>query len=247
MKVLPQKRIRWLATALMPLFAAAGLLAQEQQFADFNCALTPPDTWQVTTNLPPKRGVLAQYRNAAKTRLIVLMIEDRKLPGPMDEATVLGFEGGFRLSGGGERTSWKFIDVAGIKSYERKGSMLTHGKRASTLGRLVPAEGRFYWLEAFRFDGEADEAPEIQRALDGFRFLRPPVQVYAPSGSAAFQFGQKMGYLTAMLATVFAVVAVTVAVIMGVWRSNRMSQARRASGPPPLPTSTPPPLPPNHC
>jgi hypothetical protein len=146
MKVLPQKRIRWLATALMPLFAAAGLLAQEQQFADFNCALTPPDTWQVTTNLPPKRGVLAQYCNAAKTRLIVL-----------------------------------------------------------------------------------------------------PVQVYAPSGSAAFQFGQKMGYLTAMLATVFAVVAVTVAVIMWVWRSNRMSQARRASGPPPLPPSTPPPLPPNHC
>jgi hypothetical protein len=219
-----RKPIRHLAFAFMLVIAAPrGVFAQERQFADYNCAITFPDGWHLMTNLPPQQSVLAAYGDAAGTRLVYLLIFAKKPTGPLDDHFISEYERGIQESGGGERLSGKFIEIAGIKSYERLGSLLIRGKRASMIGQLVPADGRFYNLQAMRFDGDANDDPEIRQILGSFRFIRPPDLSYTPDSIA-----YRMGQLTGFLLVILAIVAVVVALV----RRDRTPQPKR---PPPLP------------
>ncbi|TAK99804.1 MAG: hypothetical protein EPO07_10540 [Verrucomicrobia bacterium] len=229
------KKPAWpLASALMLFFAAThGVLGQEMKFTNYNCAITSPDGWQMMTNLPSQPGLLAAFGKTDKTALIILMVDDRNKPsGPLDDRFVSEFERGVQSNGVGERISGRFFEVAGIKCYERLGTALVKGKHASTITQVVPADGRFYHLNAMRFDGDANEDPEIRKGLASFRFIRAPaipVRSYS-SGSPAYQTGYSIGKMSG--------VAVTVVVAIVIVRSIlRQRNKRKPSVPPPLPPS----------
>lgn len=214
------KSIR-LLTAVCTLFFAAlsGALAMEQQFPDDNCAITIPDTWLVMTNYSPQPGLLAVYSDATGNRRLILQIINKKPPGPLDDRFIAEFEKGYQESGGGVPLSGKYIEVDGIKSYERLGGFVLQGKQISTMIRLVPGEDRYYNMHAMRFDGDASEDPELRQVIDSFRFIHPFVPSYAPD-SISYQIGKLTGALLIVIAVV--------AVVFNSLRSNRTSR------PPPI-------------
>lgn len=202
--------------------------AQERVFANYNCAITPPAGWQWVTNLSPMPGFCAAFRNTAHTRIVLLTIDDKHKPsGLVDERFVAELERGIEASGGGKRVSGTFIEVAGIKGYERLGRIRVNGKEGSTITRVVPADRVLYIVQAMRFDGAANNDPEIHEALGSFRFIRAPSRP-ARSGSAAYQFGYLMGRLVVPLGLVGVLVAIIVA-------SIRRKSSKGPQGPPPLP------------
>jgi hypothetical protein len=127
----------------------------------------------------------------------MLMIDDKhKASGTVDDQFVKGFEQGLESSGVGKRDSGKFIEIAGIKAYERTGHTLVKGKNASTVMQVVPADGKLYSLQAMRLDGDASDDPEIRGVFASFRFLKPP----APPPSAAYRMGYLFGSLLPIIA-----------------------------------------------
>lgn len=226
------KPICTLASILMCIFAVTHSAAgQERRFTNYNCAITVPGDWYLMTNLPPQPGLVAAYGKADKTAFLILIVDDRDNPsGPLDDRFVSEFERGVESTGVGKRISGRFIEIAGIKGYERLGNAVVNGKHASTIMQSVPADGRFYNLQAMRFDGVANEDQEIRNALASFRFLRPPaspVRSYS-SGSAAY----RMGYLIGKGGG-FAIVIGGAIVAIGA--SIRLRKSRKPSTPPPLP------------
>ena len=203
------------------------LRGQEKVFADHNCAITPPTGWQWLTNLPPQEAFYAAFGNTARTRIITLVIDDRHKSGPMSEGFVAEFDKGVERSGGGKRVSGKFIEVAGLKSYERHGPVRVKGKEGSTIIRVVPTAGAIYTVEAMSFDEEVSEDAEIREALGSFRFIRPPSPP-ARSASAAYQFGYMMGKLVPAV-----LLGVAIIVIIGILIFQRVIKRRQR--PPPLP------------
>ena|SRR5579859_5222317 len=213
------------------LFAFAGAvaaLAQERQFPEVNFAITPPSGWHWATNLPSTQDIQGIIANAANTELVLFIAESNSGAGPVDDRAVSEFEIGLG-SDGGKRLSGKYIEVDGVKAYERVGSAVIKGKHVSTLIYFFAADGRFYNMEAMRFDGEAAEDPDIQQAMDSFHFIKRP-KTFIPQRSAAFQTGYIMGRLMGMMVLVVGVVAL----ILFVARRNRPS---RSQIPPPIPPS----------
>jgi len=225
----------WTSASAFVLFLAAthGLSGQEREFAAYNCAITPPDGWQKMTNMPPQPGLLAAFGKADKTALLLIVVDDHnKTSGQMDDRFVSEFERGVESSGVGKRVSGRFIEVAGIKSYERLGNFLVNGKHASIIMQAVPADGRLYSLQAMRFDGQAGESPEIRRALASFRFIRAPAvpnPTYS-SDSAAYRTGYLMGRVAGVAVVIAGAITVVIALI-------RRRGKRTPATPPPLPPS----------
>jgi hypothetical protein len=201
-------------------------MAIEQQFSDQNCAFTVPDAWQVMTNVPPQVGLIAVYSDVTGKRRVALQIINKKPSGPLDDRFIAGFEQGIRESGGGNPLSAKFIEVGGIKSYERQGTLVLRGRTISTMTLLVPGENQYYNLQALRFDGDASEDPEIQQIIGSFRFLHPFVPTYAPD-SIAYRIGQLTGALM--------VIIVVVAFVIFSARPTSRNRTTRPTQPPPLP------------
>ena len=222
------------ASVLVLVFAVThGVLGQEQEFAGYNCAITPPDGWLKLTNLPPQPGVLVTFTKADKTALLLLVVDDRNKPsGPMNDRFVSEFERGLQSSGVGKRVSGRFIEVAGMKSYERLGTASVNGKHASIIMQAVPTDGRFYHLQGLRFDGDASEDPEIRKGLASFRFIRPPaapIRAYSSQSEA-----YRTGYLLGRVAVVALLVAGVIAVVRAI---TRRKDKRNPATPPPLPPS----------
>jgi len=228
------KSVRPLAAALMLFLAAThAVLGQERELAGYNCAITPPNGWQMMTNLPPRPGLVTLFAKADKTALLFLLIDDHnEVSGPLDDRFVSEFERGVEDAGAGKRVSGKFIEVAGIKSYERLGNVSANGKRASTIMQAVPTEGRIYSLLAMRFDGDASEDREIRKALASFRFIKAPAvpSQLSSSRSAAYRIGYTIGNATGIALLIAAALAVVKAI------KSRKAKLHRAT-PPPLPPS----------
>lgn len=225
--------LRCLACALaLVVGAAQSPPAQEQVFGKYNCAITPPDDWQAVVDLPPQAGLFGGFANSDRTRLLTLkLIQDqKKRSGPMDDRFVSEFEEGYEASGGGKPVSRRFIEVSGIKGYERVGDSVINGQRVSIVTRVVPSKRSFYIIQAMRFDGDATEEPALGKALASFRFLKAPVPVAeSDSGSAAY----RIGVLTGRVIGFLLVVGILIAIIANVFRKRK--GVRRSKLPPPLP------------
>lgn len=197
-----------LAALLLTLSATAN--AQEQQFARHNCAITPPKGWQVLDSMMSKPGMLAAYIKDDRTRLVLLLVDDRSpVPGPLDDRFVTEFDRGVKSSGGGERISGKFIQVGGIKAYERIGTAMANGQRASILMQALAADGKFFSLQGLSFTSDANDDPEIRAWMNSFRFLKPaaPPAPGLSGKSSAYRIGYVMGKYSVYLAVGVAVIA----------------------------------------
>lgn len=222
-----------LATCLTLIFAVANVVgAQERRFAGYNCAITSPDGWHAITNLPPQPGLIAAFGNAERTRLLTLVVDDRtRFSGSMDHRFVAESEIGIQRNLPGRRLSAKFIEMDGIKGYERVGESTVSGRHVFTVTQVVPADGKLFILQVLRFDGDAGENPEIRESLKSFRFITPPGVPPTSNGasSPAYETGYFMGKM-----------GMTALLIVGVVATVRAIKRRNGKGH----ASTPPPLPP---
>jgi hypothetical protein len=158
-------------------FAAThDLLSQEWEFPKHNFAITPPIDWHVITNAPPQPGLIVGFGNKDGTRMLFVAIDpDTKPDRKLDKQAVVEFEkGAERL--GGKRIWGRFVDVAGLKGYERLGNIALGGKYLSDLTRWFPTDGRSYFLMGMRSDGDASEATDILKSFESFRFIHPPAE-----------------------------------------------------------------------
>jgi hypothetical protein len=199
----------------------------------------------VTNMRTNKPGLLAVYADAKGHRSLDIVVKD----GPAvvwNESSISGFEEGMHDHTGGERTSGKVVEVAGIRSYEREGFLFVRGTRISTIQLCITADGKMFLLEAIRSDGEVGDDTEIRQALSSFRFLRTPVQsavpISPPFNMAAYEMGRKMGYLMGILVMLAVAAAIVYAVVRSIrtTRSSRPLQVPRPQMPPPLPPRLPP-------
>jgi hypothetical protein len=164
------------ASTLFLILAIAGdLFGQERDFPQYNFAIRLPEGWQLMTNLPARPGVIATFVDAAKIRQVVLLVYDHKASGSLDDRFISEFERGMESSGAGKRVSGRFIEVCGIKSYERLGNVMADGKRATSVTQVIPVKGRLYLLQGLRREGEVSDDPEIRNCLATFRFITSPV------------------------------------------------------------------------
>lgn len=177
-------------------------------------------------NFPSQPDIIAAYCDADGKRIVNLVIYDRRPSGPLNDRFVTGFNRGLEKDGD-IRLSGKYIEVAGIRSYERLGHFSQRGHQISSLNLVIPGKDRYYILQGLETDGDANTDAEILQALDSFRFLHPFVPNY-DANSIPFRIGQLTGYVMVTLAVV--------AIVLAAVRSNRQ--------PPPRPSSRPPPLPP---
>ena len=132
-----------LATLLVISSPHSGICV-EREFAAHNCAVTPPEGWELITDLRSQPGLLAAFRKVDKTALFLLNVDEHNKPsGPIDDRFVSEFEHGVEGSGGRKRLSGSFIEVAGIRAYERIGRVLINGKDVSSIMRVIPGDGKF--------------------------------------------------------------------------------------------------------
>jgi hypothetical protein len=163
------------STVFVILAIAGDLFGQERDFPQYNFAIGLSDGWQLMTNLPSRPGVIATFIDAAKIRQVVLLVYDHNASGSLDDRFISEFERGMENSGAGKRVSGRFIEVRGIKSYERLGNVVADGKRATLLTQVIPVKGRLYLLQGLKIEGDASDDPAIRNCLATFRFISPPV------------------------------------------------------------------------
>ncbi len=172
------------------------VFAQEKEFPAYNCAITPPAGWNKMEDFKVPQGFGTAFANADRTGILILMVDDpRRSASSMDDRFVSEFERGIVDSGGGERVSGGFIEIAGLKGYERYGRIATNGKSVSSMTRAVIAERRVFSVSGILVDGDVSKDPSLQSAVASFRFLHPPdTSVSAePEQSASYRAGVLVG------------------------------------------------------
>ena len=179
---------------------ARGVIAQEREFPDRNCAITPAAGWHQITNIPPQQGRCAAFNDAADTRVLLILADKRLIPlVPLNDHFGANFEQIIERAGLGKfvgnRVSGKFIGLNGIKCYERLGEGVVNGRSASTIVQFAPVDGMAYELIAIRFGGDANHDLEIRNTLASFRFINPPSPARPPKAYAIGYFmGQLLGW-----------------------------------------------------
>jgi hypothetical protein len=185
------RRVALLACALFFAVSATGRAATERVFANFNFAVTPPNSWEDVTAQKKQPGLIVAYRDPANMRLVMVAQMDMSGPVPViDDQFIAGFERGAEKSGAGKRLTGHVITVQGINAYERTGMLTVQGRSVYTLARTIPIVGHAVNLTALRAGGAAAEDPDIRHFLESFRFLTTPPH----TSSAAYTAGAKMGY-----------------------------------------------------
>lgn len=182
--------------------------AQEKEFPAYNCAITPPAGWNTMEDFKAPQGFATAFANADRTGILILLVDDpRKSAGSMDERFVSEFERGIVDSGGGDRVSGGFIEIAGVKGYERFGRIVTNGKTVSSLTRAVIADRRVFSVSGILVDGDVSKDPALQSAVASFRFLHPPdTSVSAePEPTASYRAGVLVGRIL-VIALIVAIV-----------------------------------------
>ena len=167
-------------------------------FSTRNFAITPPLGWEKVNDLPKEPAITALYRNPYKTAMLLITLQEGgTMPRPMTDQAVEEFERGIENSGGGKRLSGRFIDVNGIRAYERIGRLQQDGKDISSVIRLIPGDGVTYQLQAICLDGDADKHPELRKALESFRYLNVPTETYSETAALEKSAGYRMGGIVA--------------------------------------------------
>ncbi len=163
-------------------------------FSTKNFAITPPLGWEKVNDLPKEPAITAFYRNPDKTAMLLITIQEGgTMPRPMSDQVVEDFERGFENSGGGKRLSGHFIDVSGIRAYERIGRLQKDGRDISSVVWLIPDDGVTYQLQAISLDGEANTNPELRKALESFRYLNVPAETYSETAALEKNPAYRMG------------------------------------------------------
>jgi len=203
--------MRRLISILAIFVAVHDSIGQEREFPAHNCAITPPPNWQTVTNFLSQPGVVAVFGNRQRTRLVFVAFDNRhKPPRHLDERFISQFERESEDAGKEKRLWGRFIEVDGIKSYERLGYATLRGKRTSTLTRAVPTTTGFYIVNGMRLDGDASEANEIVECVESFRFIKPPPPVAKSRSvdSAPYRISNLIGRLTVLVLFLIVVVAI---------------------------------------
>ncbi|MEI9895796.1 MAG: hypothetical protein WDN28_18425 [Chthoniobacter sp.] len=166
-----------LLVAVSLLAIATGACAgPEQQFPDYNFAITPPDGWVDITSTTHQKGLIVAFSAPDRSRAAFVLYDDRLThPSELDDHFVEEFETASETSGLGKRLSSRFVLMQGIKCYERTGAPLVRGRIFSMISRTIPMQGRLFGLQGFRFTGgNADDDAEIRQFMESFRFLKLP-------------------------------------------------------------------------
>ena len=213
---------------LFALFFAVTLQmrAEEQVFTNLNFALTPPDSWVTITNITKRPGMfLVAYVSPEGGRMLTLVIDSSRKPqGPLNDKFIEGFDQGVEQSGGGKRISGKFVEMGGVKAYERTANRVINGRQTSSVLYAMLTSERFYSIEGIALKNPADDE-DLQKALASFRFLTPVHEPQEFQQSAAF----RAGYIFGKYVIPIGVVAVALSFIVLVILKSRRSK------PPPLP------------
>src|SRR5215469_8094703 len=87
------KSIRLLSALCAFSFAAyGGTMSIEQDFPNNNCGITFSGGWHVASNIPSRPGVVAAYTDATRTRIVMLVIDNERPTGPIDDHFVAGYD-----------------------------------------------------------------------------------------------------------------------------------------------------------
>lgn len=187
------RRLLAIFITLFALLACPQGAAREPIFSTKNFAITPPLGWEKVNDLP-KDEITAFYRSPDKTAMLVITLQEGKtLPRPMTDQAVEEFERGIENSGGGKRLSGHFIDVMGIRAYERIGSSQKDGRSISSVIRLIPGDGILYQLQAISLGGDADKNSVLRKALESFRYLNVPAETYSEQAALENTAGYRLG------------------------------------------------------
>lgn len=193
--------------------ASVSAFAEERQFPEHNFAITLPTGWEELKITKPQPGMVAAFSNANKSRMIFVMV-DHSARGDqaMGDEFVAQLESGAQAGGMGKRISGKFIEVEGLKSYERVGSLAVGGNEMSLVMRAIPVKGGIYGVQGMRANGDVTTDSEIQKVLDSFRFLSPPIPVSATAAgsekTAAYRIGYTLGKLACPIGLFVGIVAI---------------------------------------
>jgi hypothetical protein len=210
---------RFILTILSLSFAVTSQVrASEQVFKELNFAFTPPDNWKSVTNASKAAGILiVAYAPPGGGRMLILDVDNRKTTASIDDKFLRDFDQGVEKGGGGKRISGGFIEVDGVKGFERVSNRLFGGRQTSSILHGVLTSERFYSVESITLKGAPDD-PDLQRAMASFRFLTPASEPRRSAQSAAYQFGYMLGKYM-IPGAVIGVVAVLI--IVSVLKSRR--------------------------
>jgi hypothetical protein len=216
-----------LMVLLMGVVAGAG---QEQTFNDYNCAITQPTGWILSTNPTPPAGTfVVNISDPGRTRGLVLVIQNEPKPTqPLDSFFVASYERGLQARGGEKPISTRFMEIGGVKAYERVANAVIKGRDATTVWHLIVTDTCVYTVESIRFDGPVLEDSEIQEALASFRFITPPKAPVLSPERAGYEIGYMIGRYGPLVVLGIAVIAGCVFAIIKVSKRN-------GSTAPPLP------------
>ncbi len=235
----PKRWPCWACFLLLQCAAMPCVLGQERIFPEQNFAITIPPGWEWMANPFSKPGVGAVAHNRDKSKLIVITIyQAEKAMEPMDEHFVADMEQGITKAGGGPRISGRFVEIAGLKGYERLGNLTANGVILSSLTWTVPtAENRAYNIQFLCRNGPADEDAEFPICVASFRFLKqpkPPVAIkpWVNTSSPAYRTGYEVGQLAAKVTFSFLGGLIAMAVIVTLIRTWVRPKPPQ---PPPLP------------
>jgi hypothetical protein len=210
----------------------------ERVFTNDNFAISVPDGWEEIKNTP-KQGnmqMLGLFRSPGKNTLLMLMFEaNPRNPEVIDDRYVADLEGSLQQGGQGQPMSSRFLEIGGVKAYERQGTMSVNGKTVSVLFQVMIADRKTYGMQAMRFGGNVADDGDVLKSMASFRFLTPPKPLSPLAGkSPAYQMGHDIGQLS-----MYAAVLVAIGVIIAVSLRGAGRRAKAGSKPP----SRPPPLP----
>ena len=216
--------------------ASAQEAGEDREFVLENCAITLPEGWTRASGAPSSRATGIVLRKPDETAILALAyIKDGAPNEPLTENAMARIDAGMESRGGGKRTAGRIVEVAGIKAYEREGTVMAGGREASTYALIVPADNDFYSVTLVRLDGNAADDPDLRAAVASLRFLTPPAAPVAGVSNIrfdAFRAGKFLGpiLLSVVMFIVVIGVAVLTAIILG-----RSGKKRVLMMPPPLP------------
>ena len=230
-----------LACAAFVLHAVHLAAGQERQLNEANCAVTLPVDWEDLTPTKEKpEGMLAAFGTHDQHRSLTVVLNHRgESSFPADGWFASAIDARFVHTGAGRKIAGRFIEIAGLRGYERRGAQLVHFKYVSTLVWAIPTGEGTYLLQGTVIDGEVDQASDVQQTMASFRFLHPP-----PAVNKSRTAGQSLRLYFAYYGVPVLLVCVLLVVILGVvgvclrltrhFRVTRYAPDQSPEGEPPL-------------
>ncbi len=239
-----RKSPTFLVCAVLILHAVHLAAGQERQLNEANCAVTLPADWEDLTPTKEKPGdVLAVFGTHDQQRSLMVLLDHRGTSSfPADQWFAAEIDARCECTSAGRKIAGRFIEIAGLRGYERRGALLVHFKHVSTLVWAIPTGEGTYLLQGTVVDGKADQASDVQQTMASFRFLHPP-----PAVNKSRTATQSLRLYFAYFGLPALLLCVLLAVVLGVVGfCLRLNRHFRVSdyAPDQSPEGEPPPLPP---